>query len=106
MMSTISVIPLINMAQLFSITLASVVYNCRCYWNNDPAGGWCLDISDANSIPIVMGIPLVTGADLLAQYGYLNFGGQLRVATKGSPLAVPTYSNLGDASNLYFITTP
>jgi hypothetical protein len=50
------------------------------------------------------GVPIITGADLLAQYAYMNFGGQLRAQTDGNLTAVPTYENLGNAGHLYFVT--
>jgi hypothetical protein len=66
-------------------------------------GGWVIDIYDGDSnTPIVMNVPMVTGADLLAQYEYLNLKGQLIVYTDGNELAVPTLENLGVESNLYF----
>lgn len=49
------------------------------------------------------GIPLVTGADLLAQYKHLSIGGQLFVQTDGDPEAVPTYASLGATAGLYWI---
>ena len=96
-------IPLSGVAQQFDIMLAGLSYNLRLVWNL-PANAWVLDIADANSIPLVQGIPLVTGIDLLSQYPHLGIGGQLFAATDANPDAPPTYSNLGDASHLYFLT--
>jgi len=64
---------------------------------------WVLDIADVSSDPIVQGIPLVTGCDLLAQYAYLGIPGQLVVQTDGSPDTMPTYANLGTNSHLYYV---
>lgn len=70
-------------------------------------GGWVLDIGDANNNPIVQGIPLVTGADLLAKYGYLGFIGQLWVQSlSGNPDTTPTYANLGTNGMLFYVTNP
>lgn len=68
-------------------------------------GGWVLDIADSANNPLVQGIPLVTGCDLLQQFGHLGIGGALWVLTDGDPMAVPTYHNLGSLSHLYFVTT-
>lgn len=46
---------------------------------------------------------MVTGADLLAQYGYLGFGGSLYVQTVQNPDATPTFTNLGTDCNLYWV---
>lgn len=93
-------------AQTFSTTIISVSYNMRLVWNSK-SNCWVLDIADQNDVPIVQGIPLVTGIDLLGQYEYLGFGGQMICLTDTNPDLVPTYQNLGDSSHLYFlITTP
>lgn len=71
-----------------------------------PDGGWILDIlnsSDKPGRPIVCGIPLVTGANLLEQYSHLGISGELWVATDADPDAVPTFDNLGQAGRLYFV---
>lgn len=103
-MSNTVEVPLTSVPQTFSIQLGPTTYNMNLYWNNNAEGGWTLDIADNNNNPIVQGIPIVTGADLLAQYGYLNFGGQLVAYTDGDPLVPPTYTNLGTSSHLYFTT--
>lgn len=66
---------------------------------------WMLDIADTTETPILQGLPLVTGADLLAQYRYLTNipPGLLGVATDGVPDAVPTYQNLGLTSHVYYV---
>lgn len=97
-------IPLTSDAQTFAIQLAGVSYRITLRWIGGDQGGWIIDIADAQAVPILTGIPLVTGADLLAQFAYLNFGGSLVVQTDHAPDDVPTYANLGDTSHLYFVT--
>jgi hypothetical protein len=101
-------IPLTNAPQTFSITLAGVTYTMTNWWNYleyDGAGAWMLDIADAQGNPIACNIPLITGADCLDGLAYLGINGSLWVLTSGSsPFDVPTYSNLGTDSNLYFQT--
>lgn len=94
--------PLLATPQTLSITLAGVVYNLNVYWCRQ-ASAWILDIADSANRPLLNGVPLVTGADLLAQYGYLGFGGQLIAQTDHNALLPPTFDNLGSAGNLYFV---
>lgn len=95
-------IPLQPAAQKFNIQLAGVVYQLTLIWRTSDQGGWFLDIALSDSTPVLQGVPLVTGADLLEQYPDKNFGGVLRVTTDGDPLAVPTYGNLGVTGRVYF----
>lgn len=102
--STAYEIPLSANPQTLAVTLAGVPYNLRVLWNADPnADCWVLDIYDVNDNPIVTGIPMVTGEDLLSQYAYLGIGGSLYVQTDNDTLAVPTFTNLGSTSHLYFV---
>lgn len=105
-MATYSTIPLQAQPQAFSITLSGVVYNMTLKYQNVSMGGWVLDIADANNKPLLQGVPLVTGADLLRQYSHLGFGGALWVQTQSNPNAVPTFKNLGTDGQLYYVTNP
>lgn len=69
-------------------------------------GGWFMDIGDAQNNPLVQGMPLVTGANLLNKFAYLGFVGGLYVQTTNSPDTVPTFENLGGAGVLYYATNP
>lgn len=101
-MATPFEIPLSPMAQRFTIQLAGTFYVLRFTWNV-LLMTWVLDIANANDKPMACGIPLITGADLLAQYKYLGIGGQLIVQSDTDVNAVPTYANLGSIGHLYFI---
>lgn len=98
-------IPLSPTPQSFSIALGGATYRVTVKYHNVDMGGWVIDIADAAGSPLVNGIPLVTGCDLLGQYAYLGFSGELRVQTSNAPDAVPTWENLGDQSHLYWVTT-
>lgn len=102
---TVYEIPTSTTPQAFQIALAGVTYNLVLKWNLQN-GSWMIDIADADNNPLVNGIPLITGADLLAQYAYLGIGGQLRVQTDTDVDAVPTAENLGTHGHLYFVTSP
>lgn len=97
-------IPLLSTPQSLSISLAGTQYNLIVRWN-DPAQVWVLDINDSNNNPIVNGIALTTGVDLLGQYKYLNFGGSLYLQTDYDTLADATFYNLGSTAHLYFVVT-
>ena len=101
---TTYVLPLIAAPQSFSVTIGGTSYQMTLAYHNVDQGGWALDISDSAGNLLVCGIPLVTGADLLAQYGYLGIGGSLWVQSAGDPDAVPTFANLGTGSNVYLVT--
>lgn len=133
-MPTLYEIPTSSSPQKFSITLAGIAYNLQLLYHDVNAGqftsnltnistalgldnvgtlvdpnnisSWILDISDQNNNPILVGIPLITGIDLLYQYQYLNFGGALVVSTDGDLSSVPTFGNLGTFGHLWFVTFP
>jgi hypothetical protein len=70
-----------------SISLAGQSLQMAVTWR---AAFWCLDIMDSSGADLIKGIPLITGADLLAQYRYLGLGFSLYVgcdnpATKTPP---------------------
>ncbi|MGA4275570.1 phage baseplate plug family protein [Ralstonia nicotianae] len=95
-------IPLTPVPQTFDVTLVGVGYQFTLQWRDTTNGGWILDIADSTGNPLVCGIPLVTGVDLLAQYAYLGFGCELWVQTDAAD-APPTYTNLGTESHLYCV---
>lgn len=85
-----------------TVALASgVKYELRFYFADAVNGGWCLDISDTQGNPIACGLPLVTGADLLAQFAYLGIGASLYVVSDGNASDVPTFANLGTDAHVY-----
>jgi hypothetical protein len=102
-MTTVNIIPLLSTNQRLSITLSGVLYNLNVYWCR-PAQAWILDMADVSGVPILSGVALVTGSDLLAQYSYLGIPGQLLVQSSETTLAMPTFTNLGQQSNLYYRT--
>lgn len=103
-MSLTQIIPLNGTAETFGIMLSNVSYGFTVMYRDDPCGmgGWFIDIADNQGNPLVQGIPLVAGVDLLAQYGYLNFGGELWIDTAQNHDATPTFTNLGTDCQLYW----
>ena len=97
-------IPTSPQNQTFSILLQGGTYRfllmyCKAGADNS---GWILDIYDDAGEPLTCGIPLVTGADLLAQFAYLGIGGVMFCDTSGEPDVPPTETNLGILSNLWY----
>ena len=105
-MATYFNIPLQPQPQTFSIILSGTEYTFTLQYRNVEDGGWTLDIADSDNNPIVQGVPLVTGANLLEKYAYLGFVGALWVQTQSDPDAVPTFENLGTDGLLYYVTNP
>jgi hypothetical protein len=95
-------IPLKPEPQTLSVLFPTgVTYQLRLIYANADVPAWILDINDAQGKPILQGIPLVTGADLLAQYAYAQLGVKLFCTTDGDPTAVPQALNLGRTAHLW-----
>lgn len=127
-MATWYEIPLVAQAQSFSVQLDGVSYTMELMFHEANAGmddapvgadtsspgavfdtnvldGWALDISDDTGNPIVCGIPLIPGIDLLYQYQYLGIGGALMVIVDGIPDGVPDFAGLGTLGHLYLVAS-
>lgn len=91
--------------QYLSTSLAGVTYYILLQWN--PASEcWIMQIQDQNQNVLASGVPLITGADLLAQLDYLGIGGGMIVQSDNDPQEVPNYSSLGSTGHLYFGVPP
>jgi len=97
----ITEMPLQPQNQTFSTTIASSLYKVTVIWR---AVCWYLDLSDSTGTLIAGSIPLVTGADLLAQYAYLNLGFSLFVVCDADEQDYPTENDLGIRSHLFIRT--
>lgn len=96
-------IPLSPTPQTFEVAILGVTYSVALNYCNTDLGGWMLDLSASDGTAILTAIPLVTGHDLLEQYGYLGLGFGLWVATDADPDALPTFDSLGVSSRLYAV---
>ena len=95
-------VPLVSRQQALTATFPNgVTYQLRLIYQFNSDDCWLLDISDNSGNPIVQGIPLIPGVDLLAQYAYLGFGCKLFCATDGAAPVSPKWWNLGSAGHLY-----
>lgn len=95
-------IPTIPAPQTFRVALAGKVYRWVLKWCS-PAACWVADIYDSQGAALLRGVPLVTGVDLLGQFAYLEFLGQLYAQTDHDADAVPTFDNLGSTGHLFFV---
>lgn len=102
--------------QKFGIALNGIPYNLRFAWNAAHQS-WIMDILDADNNRLLMGVPLITGADLLAQHAHLNIGVNSTAGTwiemfvvtyaiDKPPVTTPLYSSFGIDSNLYYVVRP
>ncbi len=107
-MTTAYTLPIQNSVnQSFAVTFPDgTLYNLRLIYGFDPLNAWILDISDASGNPIVCGIAVVTGTDLLAPYVYLGFKCGIFAATEGDILMPPTWWNLEITGQIYIATNP
>lgn len=101
-MATVYEIPTSPNPQTFSITLSGTPYRFTLRWNA-VAQLWSIDIADVNGTPILSGLLVVTGVDLLAPYEYLNFGGSLFAMTDNNSDLPPAFATLGETSHLYWV---
>lgn len=94
-------IPLSPDNQAFNINLSNTTYRLQVEWCDF---AWVLDLMDSGGNEIVSGIPMVTGGNLLSQWGYLNLGFALEVVCDDVSQDYPTKTDLGIRSHLYVIT--
>lgn len=96
--------PLRPEAQQIQITLGGIEYTVRFGWGDTADGGWFIDVTDIDGAPLLRGLPLTAGEDVLQQVAYLGIAGEIRVQTDGDDLVEPTYANLGANGKVLFIT--
>lgn len=96
-------VPFINNNQKFNITLSGKQLLITCRWNSEiPA--WVVDIQDAlTNAYIIAGVALVTGVNLFKQFYYTGVKGYLVAYTNGDPSQIPTFTSLGNESQIYYI---
>ncbi|MFO3907585.1 hypothetical protein AAHD62_24225 [Enterobacter hormaechei] len=97
----INEIPLSANNQTFRIALGAATFTLRVIWRD--AAGWIMDVMDSGGQPLLLGVPLVTGVNLLEQYPELGINGALMVKTNEDAAEYPTKTNLGAGAQLYFV---
>jgi hypothetical protein len=102
-MARVFEIPLTPEAQKFHVVIAGTDFTMWLNWNTSSAL-WVLDIGDTDEVPILQGVPLVTGGDLLAGFEYLGIPGPLIAQGSMHPDDPPGYADLGITSHVFWIT--
>lgn len=95
-----------NPNQTYSLTVPgdhqNIAFILTQAWNAE-AGYWTIGLYDQTMRPIVLGIPLLCGHDLLEQYQYLNIG-SLYVVNIGDPtIETPDDTNIGQNFKLLWV---
>ena len=103
-MGVVFEVPTSNQPQTQTVALGGVFYQLTTRWNAE-SGCWTLDIADSSGIPLLSGLPMITGADLLAQFEYLGIAnnGALVVQSDNNPDLVPDSSTLGATGHLFCV---
>ncbi|WP_246875456.1 phage baseplate plug family protein, partial [Pantoea ananatis] len=76
-------------------------YSMRILWRGNC---WVLDLYNSSGEPLILGVPLVSGTNLLEQHQHLQLGFALAVACDNPQQEYPTQDDLGSASHLYIVT--
>lgn len=97
----INEIPLTADNQEFRIAMGNNTFTLRVTWRD--VAGWIMDVMDSAGQPVLLGVPLVPGVNLLEQYPELGINGALVVMADNGAPEYPTKKNLGTGSHLYFI---
>lgn len=63
---------------------------------NRMAEYWTMDIYDSSSNALIMGIPMLPGYDLLAQYQYMGIGSAMVVNTGDPSVSTPDSTSIAD----------
>lgn len=101
-MSTTYEIPLSPGAQRFSADLGDGDYSFRFLYRDAPEAGWSMDLDGPRGVAI-HGVPLLIGADLLAQYKYTGVPGALFVVRTNSGPEIIAYEDLGTNVKLLYV---
>lgn len=101
-MADVYEIPLVAGAQKFVCSLGAKSYLLRLSWRSAEMGGWVIDILDSvTEEPIVAGILLTVGNDLLAPYAHFEMGHLVALLDSKSS-GHPTYEDMGALLKLYW----
>lgn len=98
-------IPLSNApSQEFSITLSGALYfiNIRLNYRMQT---WTLNLYDSDRQPLLYGIALVPGVDVLTPYNITNLGLLFAINLESPLEEIPTDDNFSDYGGLFYVQT-
>lgn len=101
---TFTELPLPAGPSIFSVAIKGREFRFRFAYANTEGGGWYMDIGDADSNPLICGLPLTTGLNLLGQFGYLGLDFGLYVSVDGRPDEAPDYQDMGNGLHVKVVT--
>ena len=104
-MTTAYEIPFSPQPQTFTIALIGVSYRLTTRWCGAMLA-WALDIYGPDGSALLLGLPIITGVDLLGQHKHLGIGGSIFVQSSGDLEAVPGFNDLGASGLVFFVTEP
>lgn len=90
-------IPLRSGNQKFNVTLGKTIYKLRLIYRIDE---WYLDILDTSEKPLITGLLICPGVDLLEQYKHII--PYSLYATNSNPDELTTFDSLGSKIKLYY----
>lgn len=97
-------VPLSARSQRTSITLLNTTYQLAITWR-DAISHWVLDMSDGQGSPVLQGIPLIAGTNLLGQFKHLGIGAGLLVMLDNGTDETVTYPGLGSSAHVRFVVS-
>lgn len=99
-----SELPLRQGPSIFSLSIKGRDFRFRFAYANTEGGGWYVDIGETDGQPLVCGLPLTAGLNLLGQFGYLGLGFGLYVSVDGRPDEAPVYDDMGNGLHVKVVT--
>lgn len=85
-----------------TVTLGQTLYDVRFYYNDVEDGGWYVDFRDADNNPILLGQALTAGENVLQQFDYLGFPGEIWVSVNYDYNLEPDFNNIGSTGKVVF----
>ena len=100
-MSTVYLIPLSSGMQSFGASLGEKTIQIRLMWREAEGGGWFMDLLETDGDPILSGIAVRCGHNLLGQYPHLGLG-KMQIMVDNDDTIALSYSDMGKNVQLYW----
>lgn len=104
--TTVFSVPLRSGTQQFVVSLGTISVMMRLIWRSASGGGWFIDIYESDGLtPILCGLPVRCGQNMLSQYQYLGLG-RMVALIDGQAERDPSYDDMGSNLQLYWTPWP